>query len=764
MTTRNTIQLAVFLLILLTSPAQAAESLSVLLQKGIFAEETEGNLDAAIKIYEGIVKEGESNRALVAQAQYRLGVCRLKQGKAEEAAAAFRKLIEQYADAAELVAKSRERLAAIGQPAAAVTMRQVWPKIGDLQPSRLSPDGQVISFIDWETGDLWLRDLRSTANRKLTQSAGWTNSSEHVIDSVFSPDGKQIAYDWYNKTNDSYEIRLLTLKDPKPQVLAAPTNCSLFVGDWSPDGKTIAVSNWERERRDTNQWKHSISLISISDGSERPLVSMATSNNISTLRFSPDGSYLAYNFQRNQRSEPRTLLTNDLFVVDVRKGTQTRVVEHLAHEQFVGWAPHGSAILFSSERRETVDLWSLQIENGEAKGNPKLLKADLGIMDPIGLSREGSLFYATAVQDAKYVYVGTVDFESGKVIAEPKPIKTMFEPPGMASNKAVGSADRKFLFFCAGNKEPTAYILNLESGEQHAIPKSDAWGSRIRWWWPSTDSTFLFVSLFGPVNKGGWYRVNVHTGEMVPLALHKEGIRQMIDNPIRFCIYDGFLGYGRLYENPKKLVLVKHDLQSNRETEYEIPGLDSSPIPRMPNSYPNRAILLADGRSFFFNRWKASENLHALIRHDLATGIQKEFVTSKSPIGVVDTASEETVFITTTDERQRPVFTLFSISDSELSPRFQATVPDGFEYRGQHWSEPHLILIKTAGQEKGALAEMWTLSVRSGELKRLGLSVPDDQRWGLRKNSQLVQFQMTTSGSRDVWVMENFLPPKAYTE
>jgi len=116
MKTRNIIQLAVFFLILPTSPAQAAETLSVLLQKGIFAEETEGNLDAAIRIYEGIVKEGEANRSLVAQAQYRLGVCRLKQGKGEEAAAAFRKLIEQYADAAELVAKSRERLVAMGQP------------------------------------------------------------------------------------------------------------------------------------------------------------------------------------------------------------------------------------------------------------------------------------------------------------------------------------------------------------------------------------------------------------------------------------------------------------------------------------------------------------------------------------------------------------------------------------------------------------------------------------------------------------------------
>ncbi|MBI4660065.1 MAG: hypothetical protein HY735_14590 [Verrucomicrobia bacterium] len=46
---------------LIAFPAPAAESLSVLLQKGIYAEETEGNLDAAIKIYEEIVNAADAN-------------------------------------------------------------------------------------------------------------------------------------------------------------------------------------------------------------------------------------------------------------------------------------------------------------------------------------------------------------------------------------------------------------------------------------------------------------------------------------------------------------------------------------------------------------------------------------------------------------------------------------------------------------------------------------------------------------------------------
>ena len=96
-----------------TVAATAAESLSVLLQKGIFAEETEGNLDAAIKIYEGIVKDGEANRSVAAQAQYRLGVCLVKKGKHDEAEAAEQML---FAIVVAVLVEAAETSYVVGQP------------------------------------------------------------------------------------------------------------------------------------------------------------------------------------------------------------------------------------------------------------------------------------------------------------------------------------------------------------------------------------------------------------------------------------------------------------------------------------------------------------------------------------------------------------------------------------------------------------------------------------------------------------------------
>jgi tetratricopeptide (TPR) repeat protein len=93
--------------------ASAADSPSELLEKGIYTEETVGDLDKAIEIYEKIISQAEASRKFVAQAQLRLGKCLLKQGKKKEAEEAFRKLVDRFKDSPdqkELVASARKLL------------------------------------------------------------------------------------------------------------------------------------------------------------------------------------------------------------------------------------------------------------------------------------------------------------------------------------------------------------------------------------------------------------------------------------------------------------------------------------------------------------------------------------------------------------------------------------------------------------------------------------------------------------------------------
>lgn len=90
-------------------PANAA-SPAESLEKGIYNEETTGNLDEAIKHYRQVLSDAQKTEGLAAQAQYRLGRCLNKQGKKKAAVEAFKTLIRKYPDQKELVAKAQEML------------------------------------------------------------------------------------------------------------------------------------------------------------------------------------------------------------------------------------------------------------------------------------------------------------------------------------------------------------------------------------------------------------------------------------------------------------------------------------------------------------------------------------------------------------------------------------------------------------------------------------------------------------------------------
>jgi tetratricopeptide (TPR) repeat protein len=105
---RAIVLLGAAMIVAATCSAARAGSASEMLEKGIYTEETVGDLDQAISIYQKVVAEGKAAHALAAKAQYHIGQCLLKKGKKAEATAAFQKLINDYSDQKELVAKARK--------------------------------------------------------------------------------------------------------------------------------------------------------------------------------------------------------------------------------------------------------------------------------------------------------------------------------------------------------------------------------------------------------------------------------------------------------------------------------------------------------------------------------------------------------------------------------------------------------------------------------------------------------------------------------
>jgi hypothetical protein len=107
---------AALLLLSLTSllpvaHAAAAASPSELLEQGLYSEQTKGDVDAAMKLYQQVVAEGKAGQAVAAQAQYRLGMCYHKKKNYAEATAAFQKVVHDYPDQKDLVALASKYLA-----------------------------------------------------------------------------------------------------------------------------------------------------------------------------------------------------------------------------------------------------------------------------------------------------------------------------------------------------------------------------------------------------------------------------------------------------------------------------------------------------------------------------------------------------------------------------------------------------------------------------------------------------------------------------
>lgn len=103
---------------------------SQLFQQGLLKENGEGDLKAAVAIYEKIAGDATADRSLRAKALLHMGICWEKLGK-DRAQKAYRRVIQEFADQYEVVAEARTRLAALEQPpssasASAMAVRQVW--------------------------------------------------------------------------------------------------------------------------------------------------------------------------------------------------------------------------------------------------------------------------------------------------------------------------------------------------------------------------------------------------------------------------------------------------------------------------------------------------------------------------------------------------------------------------------------------------------------------------------------------------------------
>jgi len=678
---------------------QADKQAEVLLQAAQNTELVQGDLEAAIQQYKKILSAYAGNRAAAAKALVRMGHCYERLGNAE-ARQAYERVVREYAEQSEAAGEARARLAALGQPATGPATRRLWAGSGVDVSGSVSPDGRYLSITDWSTGNPALRDLVTAENRPLTQNAPWAAGGFALLPRI-SPDGKQVAYAWLNA--GVWEIHIGGTDGSGHRRLYREEQGGAMTAAWSPDGKQILVQLWGESHGGR------LALISAADGTSRTLKTASRRMGSSGyLTFSPDGKYIAYDFAPREDAPER-----DVQAFAVEGGAEARLVEHPADDHFLGWTPDGKRILFASDRAGTLDAWTLEVSHGKPQGQPELVKKNIGRVSPLGFARNGAFYYGLSTGTVD-VYTAALDWASGKALRGPARVAQRF----IGTNQWPDwSPDGRQLAYISGRglhstavQSRVLCIMDVETGKQRDVPLAL---ENLQWPRWSPDGRSILIRAEQPMQGGGFYRVDVQTGQARLLTKGGRIAEWSADG--KSILVTRFSD-----ELPKEGDRIGQIISIEVET-----GAEKEICREATRSYSGDALIhdLAvspDGRSLAFTVNNGRE---------------------PTSVKIVPTAGGAT----------REVY---RSSKEDPIPNFAglAWTPDGRE----------LVCVKPKRAEAGvwnvaAERELWAIPVEGGQARRLGLSMANLRQVRMAPDGKRIAF---TAGANtfEVWVMENFLP------
>lgn len=582
------------------------------------------------------------------------------------------------------------------------------PEVVDFRGS-VSPDGGFLSYVDWSTGDLAVRNLSSGKSRRLTNKDSRLDPHGYAVFSIISPDSKQVAYMWFNWLNQdldfSYDLRIIGLDGSGPRVLYPNKEIGVsWPHDWSPDGKHILATLVKRDG--TKQ----IVLVFVTDGSARVLKALDWGSPWG-MRFSPDGRYIAYDLPPQKDSAKR-----DVFLLSADGRREIPLVQDPADDLLLGWAPDGKRVLFASDRTGTWGFWVIEVRDGKPRGSPELVKPGIGpIARSLGFSRDGSYYYGVYswVND---VYLTTLDPATRKL----QPSKKLVSHVGF-NTSPEWSPDGQRLAYVSGSgwgaSDPLSdpfvlRIRSVETGKERRlrlkVGRQGPLAFRPHW---SPDGQSLLA--MGAHGGNGIYRIDAQTGKITPIVqvTHACCVEWPVWSPDGNVIFarwtiDGTGGARRI---------VARDLETGWEKEL---------YHSVPTAKVSNLAVSPDGQwlAFIWRDWRDRKVEKTLLKVMPAVGGEpRDLFGVQAPEGIFELA----------------------------------WTPDG----------RHILFgTGTTGQERRFA--LWRISAEGGEPQELGLSMEGLSLYGLsvHPDGRRIAFTAGVPARDEVWVLQNFLPAAEATK
>jgi Tol biopolymer transport system component len=672
---------------------QAPRTADARLKAAMHKEEVEGDLKGAIDDYQRIVDGAGANRTLAAQALVRMAECHQKLGDAE-AKRTFERVVREYADQTDATSVARARLSALDAPRIDPTRtaaRQVWSGAGVDNMGGPSPDGRLLSFTDWSTGDLAVRNVASGTNRHLTDTRGWVASGDFAGESVFSPDGQSLAYAWFVESAYANQLRTIPSSGGTPRTLVDGGRDYVRPFGWSPDGRFIYVQRYSKDEL-------LIGPVALADGSFRRLKSLAEWRRPARLSLSPDGRYIAYDAPAGAKGSPR-----DIFVLSTDGSRETLAVQTPADDFAPLWSADGTHLLFISDRTGGNSLWKVAVHEGASAAPATMIRADVGSMTPMGVTRGGTLYYALSGRARQNIYTAELD-ASGMARTPVLAVDTFVN----ANTGPAWSADGEWLAYFSRrqspNRRPVLVVRSVRTGEERLVSLPATFfapfNASARWFPDGRSLLIVCNDADGP--GAGFYRLTLETGQV-------DLVHRVARNMSSFDLSRDGRTIVWLYQNngdrPLSGRLLRYDIESRQETELD------------RDKWFITAAISPDGTQLAYVRSireNTTEYPSALSVMPLSGGAARELYRDPTWIG-------------------------------------------GSRYNSLTWSADQQSLIFGREGEPGNV--LWRVPIAGGSPTRIGVAMPARlNSLTMHPDGKRLTFSATEADHNEIWTLEHFLP------
>jgi Tol biopolymer transport system component len=676
---------------------QAEKAMAAAWQKAT----VEGDAKEAIKLYGAIVSRyAKKDPATAAMALVRMADLHRAMGAAD-ARRLYQRVVQEFGAEKEAVALARAQLG--DAPPEGPRWHTVWTQPGTPRMHRLSRDGRLLSY---NRRGLFVRDLNTNTDRTIAAQAGGFSS-------MFSPDGRRIAFVHDNA------LRIANVSDtPNPQPLYENRNSeSLFLHDWSPDGRFIALANL---RSDSTE---EILLVSTSDGRSRVLKTVTARGDwrAREMYFSPDSRFLAYDRQRSSTDSSR-----DIFVLPVDGGDEWPAVERgESHDWLVGWSPDGQWLLFTNDRSGALVLWSIAWANGRTQGAPQRLAGVPDSFRPLGWGPGRALYYQTQFGGGTattQIRLASVDPASARYVTLALPKR---DPREMGADPRW-SRDGRTLAYRSTVRDRLGYprsvlmLRSMDTGRIREVKPEGVELDFIAGWAPDGKSVFIEGRPHRQehTDQRGLFRVEIESGTTTSAVRYAPD--QFLSVRIEAWLPDG-LSFLTSFPppgdpGPKGFGIYRVDAQSGVMT----PVLLDQALALVDPT------LSADARTLYYRRTtppvKGVYGATAYVERNLTSGIEREVFGHTSFLPELQLSPDgryiATLVAAGPDRTSPTALRIVSIADGAV--RDLLTSNDRLEIPRWSSDSGSLLLWK---RTDGTPAQLWRVPL-SGEAARLDGELP----------------------------------------